>query len=131
MISRKGFTLIELVMIIVILGILAAVAIPRYYDLQDEARSSAERGVVGGIRAGLATYYARYRDWPTDLDDCGVAACSTDACFDYVLLHGGITADWDKVAAQTYKGPYGDTSGTCFVYDGGVDGQFTETSPCP
>ncbi|MBU1726790.1 MAG: prepilin-type N-terminal cleavage/methylation domain-containing protein, partial [Candidatus Omnitrophica bacterium] len=52
---RRGFTLIELVMVIVILAILAIVAIPKYFDLQSDARSAAEKGVVGGVRAGVYT----------------------------------------------------------------------------
>jgi prepilin-type N-terminal cleavage/methylation domain-containing protein len=44
--NQKGFTLIELVIIIVILGILAAVAIPKYQDITSEAREAAARGVL-------------------------------------------------------------------------------------
>ena len=49
--SQKGFTLIELVMIIVILGILAAVAVPKYVDLSNKAQISTAQGVLGGLRA--------------------------------------------------------------------------------
>ncbi|MFA5839424.1 MAG: prepilin-type N-terminal cleavage/methylation domain-containing protein [Candidatus Margulisiibacteriota bacterium] len=51
---RKGFTLIELVMVIVILGILAAVAIPAYVNLSQNARVSAAKGSAGTIRAAIA-----------------------------------------------------------------------------
>ena len=50
---KKGFTLIELIMIIVILGVLAAVAVPKYFDLTASANTAAEKAVVGGVRAGI------------------------------------------------------------------------------
>ncbi|RKX26406.1 MAG: hypothetical protein DRP45_03600 [Candidatus Zixiibacteriota bacterium] len=72
MTNRKGFTLIELVIIIVVLGILAAVAIPKYQDITGEAREAACRGTLGSLRSGITIFYANSAvtsgataTWPT------------------------------------------------------------------
>ena len=118
--TDSGFTLIELVMVIIILGVLAAVAIPIFVNLQSEANTAAEKGVVGGVRAGIVSYYidttrGNRSTYPTTLDAIadGTTASKANPLFTVVLTQGGITADWKKVSASTYSGP----TGTAYTYN--------------
>ena len=58
--KEKGFTLIELVMVIVILGILAAFALPRFADLGNEARVASVQGAAGAVKSAAAIAHAQW-----------------------------------------------------------------------
>jgi len=56
--NSRGFTLIELIAVIVVLAILAGVALPKYFDYASQAKVSSCKGTLGGVRSGIANFYS-------------------------------------------------------------------------
>jgi len=71
---QKGFTLIELMIVVAIIGILAAIAIPAYQDYTIRAQVSEGMTLASDIKAGVAEYMAQTGTWPTDLAEAGVTS---------------------------------------------------------
>ncbi|EMU4444062.1 pilin [Neisseria gonorrhoeae] len=74
---QKGFTLIELMIVIAIVGILAAVALPAYQDYTARAQVSEAILLAEGQKSAVTEYYLNHGKWPKDNGSAGVASAST------------------------------------------------------
>ncbi|UYA75998.1 pilin [Neisseria gonorrhoeae] len=73
---QKGFTLIELMIVIAIVGILAAVALPAYQDYTARAQVSEAILLAEGQKSAVTEYYLNHGEWPENNDKAGVASAS-------------------------------------------------------
>ncbi|CWR66634.1 pilin [Neisseria meningitidis] len=93
---QKGFTLIELMIVIAIVGILAAVALPAYQDYTARAQVSEAILLAEGQKSAVTEYYLNHGIWPKNNTSAGVASSATDIKGKYVqsvtVANGVVTA---------------------------------------
>jgi len=105
--NQKGFTLVELMVVVVIIGILVAIAVPVYNNITETAEEKACKANVRTIQGAVGMYYAKYGDYPGVVED--------------------LTKDGDKYLEEPPECPSGggyviqDGTVTCDVHGGKTD----------
>jgi len=109
---RKGFTLIEVLIVVIILGILATIALPQFNKVVERARTSEAITNIGAIRTALAIYYIQYSTyWACDsLDTAALISGSLDAEVTAGLWTYNIDSagddDYTVISTRVAPGPY-------------------------
>ncbi len=102
--KQSGFTLIELVMVVVIIGILASMAVPRFYDASSDALLAAQKGTVGAVRAAHVIAIAENKRNPTVAElaaRIGTTPAATDATTGVKLKINGVDYIVDTFSDST------------------------------
>ena len=98
---QKGFTLIELMIVVAIIGILAAIAIPAYQDYTIRAQVTEGLNLAGAVKAAVAETFAQSGTWPADNSEAGVGSQISGKYVTTVEVeNGGITISYGNQANE-------------------------------
>lgn len=121
---KKGFTFLEIVIVVLVIGILAAIAMPKFVELRNEAINNVEKYTAGSIRTGIANWHAKSfistagsATFPTALDLATLGNAAPANPLFTEVLQPAIVAQWRKTGPHSYFGSvreysYDKTNGT-------------------
>ena len=107
--GENGFTLVELILVVAILGMLAVAVAPQVGHIMGRSQTLTAEGTAGQVRSGIQTFYAKFlvqngtSFWPPMLDASALGNCGDEGCFGGVLNDPLFSEDWSKDGDNDYR----------------------------
>ena len=122
--SEQGFTLIELMIVVAIIGILAAIAIPNFLAYQARAKQSEAKTTLGGIYTSEVGYFGEWNTYTSDFNRLGYQVTGASGRYNFSLgnASGGTSSAGVALGACTHAGVMGIAPGN------GTDGATNQAS---
>ena len=116
-VTEQGFTLIELMIVVAIIGILAAIAIPAYQDYTVRAQVTEGMNLASPVETGIAEYFANTGSFPAALSNVGISSSPTGKYVSAVTISGGaiqvtygLQANTNVAGSHLFLTPYTDAN---------------------
>ena len=132
-VAKKGFTLIELMIVVAIIGILAAIAIPKFADLILKSKESSAKGSLGSVRGAVTIYYSDTEGlWPVTIATLGEASKYIDKIPVCTIPRQSVTGFNGHPGSSGERGmPVSDfASNAIWAFSGGMSGTGNTAINC-
>jgi MSHA pilin protein MshA len=116
--NEKGFTLIEIIAVLVILGILAAVAIPKYLSMMDQSRIAAAQGAIAEAKGRCSGYYANQllaQNTPSSANVFSSLGANPDLGIDFAVTAANPATSYITIAVTSVKNVAVNVVGTWYM----------------
>jgi type IV pilus assembly protein PilA len=104
LINKKGFTLIELMLVVAIIGILAAIAVPNFLSYQCKVKQSEAKNVLGHIRIRQEAYFVEKNTYADDIAHLGFIVPKGDPKYDYSIDAASVSQSYYIAVAEAKPG---------------------------
>ncbi len=123
----SGFTLLELIIVVIVIGILASIALPRYIQVAEKGRVAEAKSMLASLRGAQIRYAAQYGTWSGALGTLDTTVTAAGRYFDFATMTTGAVTDPAALIGQATRNTNQNPNLGAYTVQISQDGQLTGT----